>query len=139
MAEVDAAGRSVRDVVAHWHRIVDAGDPSQIAPLLAEDCVFMSPVVFTTQQGRGATALYLAAAMQVFDGTDFEYVATTIDEDRAVLEFTCTLDGTVVHGVDLVDVADGRIVRFTVMVRPLQGLRRLHDRMAAMLDSATGP
>ena len=128
--------RSTQQVVDEWHRIVDESDAGALRGVLAEDCVFRSPVVHTPQRGRTISAMYLASAMQVFEGSGFRYVAETVDERRAVLEFACELDGTHVNGVDLVDVVDGEIVRFTVMVRPLQGIQELHRRMGAVLAAA---
>jgi hypothetical protein len=125
-----------RDVVEEWHEVVRTGDSERLQRLLADDCSFHSPVVFTPQDGRARTALYLAAALEVFDGADFAYVGELVGDDRAVLEFTADLDGTHVHGVDIIDVEDDRIVRFTVMVRPLQGIDALHRAMASQLGAA---
>ncbi len=52
----------------------------------------------------------------------------------AVLEFTAELDGLSVHGIDMLRWgADGRLVEFTVMVRPFKGLTALMEQMAAEL------
>lgn len=128
---------TTRQVVAAWHDVVADGDPSGLDELLAADCTFLSPVVHTPQEGREATALYLAAAMQVFADTGFRYVGETVADGRAVLEFVCELDDTHVHGIDMIDVVDGRISRFVVMVRPLRGIQELRRRMARMLERST--
>lgn len=129
--------RTTRAVVEEWHDLVATGDTAALRSLLAEDCVFLSPVVHTPQEGRRITSLYLASAMRVFAGSGFTYVGETVEGDRAVLEFTADLDGTAVHGVDVIDVEDGRIARFTVMVRPLRGMEELRRRMALLLAEAT--
>ena len=54
-------------VLARWHDIVRSGDPSGLAEILAEDCVFWSPVVHRPQAGRDLTQLYLTGAMSVFN------------------------------------------------------------------------
>lgn len=55
----------------------------------------------------------------------------------AALEFVVELDGTTVNGVDLISWgADGRITEFKVMRRPLTAVNVVHQKMAALLQSA---
>ena len=55
-------------------------------------------------------------------------------EDSAVLEFSASLDGLTIHGVDMLTWGpDGRLTDFTVMVRPFKGLTKLMEHMAAEL------
>jgi hypothetical protein len=125
-------------VLSTWHDILEARDPSRLGEILAEDCVFHSPVVHTPQAGRELTALYLTGAMHVFnDG--FRYLKEVIDAPHAVLEFSCTLDGIDINGVDIITVnAEGLISEFKVMVRPLKAVNLLHERMRAMLEQLGG-
>jgi hypothetical protein len=52
-----------------------------------------------------------------------------------VLEFECVMDGILVNGVDMIAWnADGKIVDFKVMVRPLKGMQAVHAAMGAMLE-----
>ena len=52
-----------------------------------------------------------------------------------MLEFACELDGIVVNGVDIMTFdAEGKIVEFKVMVRPLKAVNLLHAKMKAMLE-----
>ena len=46
--------------------------------LLADDCVFHSPVVHTPQRGKDLTAGYLSAAMQVLGNGTFRYVREVV-------------------------------------------------------------
>jgi hypothetical protein len=51
-----------------------------------------------------------------------------------MLEFTTTIDGILVNGVDILHWdADGLITEFKVMVRPLKAIQVVHERMAALL------
>jgi hypothetical protein len=51
-----------------------------------------------------------------------------------VLEFEADLDGVYVEGVDILRWnAQGKLVGFTVMVRPLRGLQKLVELMAVQL------
>lgn len=128
------------DTLASWHHIVRHSDFAGLQQLLAEDCVFHSPVVHTPQRGRDLTAAYLAAAMQVLGNGTFRYMRQVVAERDAVLEFEAELDGIHINGVDLIHWNDdGRITDFKVMVRPLKAVNLLHQRMAAALAERGGP
>lgn len=110
-------------------------DPSGLNDLLAEDVVFYSPVVHTPQRGRKLAAWYLGAALQVFANPTFRYVREIVGPSDAMLEFETDIDGVLVNGVDIIKWDDtGRIVEFKVLLRPLQAINMVHQRMAAMLQ-----
>lgn len=117
-----------------WHEVVAKGDPALLDEILAEDCVFLSPVVHTPQRGRDITKLYLTGAMHVLnDG--FHYVKEVVSPEHAVLEFVCEIDGITVNGVDIISFDEqGRISEFKVMVRPLKAINMLHAKMQEMLQ-----
>ena len=116
-----------------WHDMMARGITDGLHDLLHPECVFWSPVVHTPQQGRDITFLYLSAAGQVFNA-DFHYVREVRDDDNAMLEFECTIDGVHVNGIDLIKVKDNLIFEFKVMVRPLKAVNKVHERMMAMLE-----
>jgi hypothetical protein len=121
--------------IARWHAIAAARDPSALPALLADDVVFVSPVVHTPQKGRAITVAYLSAALQVFGNETFRYVREVVGPSDAMLEFETTVDGVLVNGVDIIRWdGQGRITEFKVMVRPLKGMQAIHARMAAMLQ-----
>ena len=125
------------DTLAAWHRLVESQDPSGLDVLLAEDAVFHSPVVHRPQVGKALTRMYLAAAFRVFFNPTFRYVREVAGERDAVLEFMLELDGISINGVDMIRWDDeGRIVEFKVMLRPLKAVNLIHEKMAAMLQSA---
>jgi hypothetical protein len=67
------------------------------------------------------------------------YVSQWHDGASAVLEFEADLDGAYVQGVDLLRWnAEGKLVSFTVMVRPLRGLQKLVELMALQLSDVAG-
>lgn len=122
-----------------WHRLVRNPDPAGLDALLAEDVVFLSPVVHTPQRGRRLAAAYLDAAFRVFGNPTFRYVREIRGTADAVLEFECEIDGIQVNGVDLIKWNDaGKIVEFKVMLRPLKAINVVHERMAAVLQSLQG-
>ena len=125
-------------VLSSWHSVVEARDPTLLADLLADDVVFRSPAVFKPQEGKALTTAYLTAAITVL-GPTLRYVSEWTDDHSAVLEFEADLDGTHVHGIDMLRWNEvGQLTSFTVMVRPLRGLQKLIDLMAAQLTAAPG-
>lgn len=124
------------DTIAAWHDLVRRRSADGLDALLADEVVFHSPIVHTPQVGKALTTMYLTAALQVIANDTFAYVREIVGPRDAALEFRCEIDGIVVNGVDLIRWNDaGRIVDFTVMVRPLKAVNLLHAQMRAMLES----
>ena len=120
-----------------WHEIVEARDAKRLGDVLADGVVFHSPVVHTPQVGKAITMKYLRAAMEVLGAPDFHYVEEWHGERSAVLEFSMTLDGKALNGVDIIHWNEsGRITNFRVMVRPVKALMALMPAMAAVLEQA---
>lgn len=121
--------------IERWHRLVKDRDMRALHELLAEDVVFVSPVVHTPQAGRAITQAYLQAALQVLNNSSFRYLNEWFGADSAVLEFECAVDGITVNGIDMIHWdAQGRIDRFKVMVRPLKAVNKLHELMGRELQ-----
>lgn len=122
------------DPIERWRETAEARDPARLEGLLAKDVVFLSPVVHTPQRGKAVTTKYLAAALAVLGGADFRYVGQWLGESSAVLEFTTSIDGVEVNGVDIIGWnAEGLIDSFKVMLRPLKAIEAVRQRMAAAL------
>ncbi|MEP5763678.1 MAG: nuclear transport factor 2 family protein [Halieaceae bacterium] len=121
-------------VLERWHEVIKQGDTSLLADLIADDCVFYSPIVHTPQEGKELTMLYLSAATQVL-GENFHYVREVSDDHQAVLEFMGENEGISINGVDIFSWnEEGKIDNFKVMVRPLKAVNLLHAQMKAMLE-----
>lgn len=119
--------------VRAWHDLVAAPSEDRLREILAPDVVFHSPAVHTPQEGADRTFAYLWAALQVL-GPTLEYRHVWTDESSAVLRFTAVVGDKDVSGVDILRWnADGRLVEFTVMVRPLKALQALVVAMGAQL------
>ena len=84
-----------------WHHVMKEGDMVALYDLLHPDCVFISPVVHTPQEGREITYAYLRAANKALS-EDFQYVREVVQGNHAVLEFTVKVDGIFVNGVDII-------------------------------------
>lgn len=124
---------SVLDI---WHNIVRNRNARGIPALLADDVVFYSPVVHTPQNGKAITLVYLSAAVKVFGNESFRYVREIVGESDAVLEFETVIDGITINGVDMIRWnADGKIIEFKVMLRPLKAINIVHQKMGELLTS----
>jgi len=123
------------DVITAWHRLVQQRDMAALDSLLADDVVFHSPVVHTPQRGKAITTQYLRGALLVLNNASFRYEREIVGTHDAVLEFSTTIDGILINGVDLIRWNDaGRITDFKVMVRPLKAINLLHQKMGEMLQ-----
>jgi hypothetical protein len=128
-----------RSVIDRWHSLVAARDLTGLDELLADEVVFQSPAVHSPQVGRVLTRRYLEAALKVLNNESFRYVGEWFAERSAVLEFETVIEGLQLNGVDLITWdAEGRIVHFKVMVRPIKALQALMPLMAAELQRGAG-
>jgi hypothetical protein len=135
----------IKPVIDKWHAYLRGQLPGGLDELLDDDVVFYSPIVYTPQQGKAITTLYLQAAGMTLPGDSavssgggaggFHYTKEVLADDTAVLEFETTIEGKYVNGVDIIRCNDeGRIVEFRVMIRPLQAVNLVHQQMAATLE-----
>jgi hypothetical protein len=118
-----------------WHAYIKGGeDPAALRALLHADAIFHSPVVHTPQVGADKVFAYLHAAAHVLGGGDFAYAREVVGGDTAVLEFTRSIDGIAINGIDMIRFdADGKIIDFKVMVRPLKAMNKVWEMMGAQL------
>ena len=125
----------MNNTLALWHQCVKTRDISLLDDLIAENCVFLSPVVHTPQVGGEITRLYLAGALQVLGNEQFRYVKEVTSGQHAVLEFCTEVDDILVNGVDIMTFNDeGKISEFKVMLRPLKAVNVVHAKMKTMLE-----
>ena len=110
---------------------VEAGDHGAIAPLLAEQATFLSPVAFTPYRGREMVAAILRGAGRVFSDFRYEREIRSADGRDVALVFRARIDDREVHGCDFLRLDDaGLIEEFCVMVRPLSAATALSAAMA---------
>lgn len=127
----------MKSFLKNWHTFLETGNPKILDDLLSDEVIFYSPIVWTPQEGKQITKLYLMAAMQVFGGenSNFKYVNQVTDNKQFILEFVTIIDGVTVNGVDMIEVNDdGKIISFKVMVRPLKAINKVHEKMGEMLE-----
>jgi hypothetical protein len=139
----------IHDVLERWHQHLKGQLPGGLDVLLHEDCVFLSPVVFSPQQGREISKLYLSAAANVLPGDEavstpatnddehgkFRYTKKIAQGHHAMLEFETMVGEVSVNGVDIITCDDdGWITEFKVMMRPYKALDAVREQMAAMME-----
>jgi hypothetical protein len=126
--------------IEQWHQVIKSRDMRALRELLADEVVFVSPVVHTPQVGKDITFKYLAAAALVLNNDSFRYANQWYGPDSAVLEFECVVEGIAINGIDMIHWnTAGKIDHFKVMVRPLKAVNKLHELMGrALLAAASG-
>ena len=140
----------INTTIEKWKNHLRGKHPGGLDDLLADDVAFLSPIVFTPQRGKEITKMYLNAAFNTLgdeesnspptdSADDFHYIKEVLTGHHAVLEFETKLEGKYINGVDIISCNDdGKIVEFKVMIRPLQAVNLMHQKMAAMLESMKG-
>ncbi len=120
--------------LSRWMAQAEAHDMDALRAQLADNAIFVSPVVHTPQVGKELTYAYLSSADKVLGNDSFRYVQTLMDGDTAVLEFETEIDGISINGIDMIHWnAEGKIDHFKVMVRPMKAMNKVWDMMGAML------
>ena len=126
----------MNEPVSKWHEVVKNRDYNLLTEILHNDVIFYSPVVYSPQHGKDVTLKYLAAASEVFNSSNFQYIKEINNQNFASLEFTLTIDDTEINGIDLISWDDtGLITEFKVFIRPLQGVNLIHKLMQQMLEN----
>lgn len=131
--------RTVAASLATWHAMVASGDFVLLQSIVHPDAVFRSPVAHKPYHSAGALILALTTVSTVFEDFAYHREFTSADGLNIVLEFSAQVGGKALKGVDLIRFnAEGMIVEFEVMVRPLSALQALGAAMGARLAGGLG-
>ncbi len=117
-------------------KVLETRDAEAVEALLADDVVFSSPALFKPYAGRGATMVFLRAAMETFE--DFRYVRAYSEDDGRghVLMFAASVGGRQLEGADFIRLDEAGLVNeFRVMIRPMSGLVALAEAMAPRVEA----
>jgi hypothetical protein len=139
MADGPNAAERFRDAV-------DGRDVAAMVDAMAPGIELNSPTVTRPVVGRERVRAVFHILTELFE--DFEYVRTfdgdmvtadaTIASTRALM-FRCRIGDEQIEGIDVLDIDHSdQIARFTVLVRPMSGLRKLADSIAERMR-ASGP
>lgn len=121
--------------LAKWHRVVADKDMLLLRELLDENVEFHSPTVWQPKVGRDITLYILNMVLNIFQ--DFEYQRQWVDGNNFALEFSARVDDKLIKGIDLIRWNDeGKIIHFEVMLRPINGLQLMLDKMTQHLQDA---
>jgi len=122
-----------------WHNVVFERDMKTLSKILHDDVEFHSPTLWKPKVGRPITQYILQMVIDIFE--DFEYHRQWVNETKdgidMALEFSATVDGKNLKGIDLIHWnSEGQIVHFEVMIRPMNGLQMMFEKMTAKLQKA---
>ena len=121
---------AVAESLALWHAMIGKADMGELGSILHPKAVFRSPVAHTPYASAPVVQLFLTAASQVFEDFVYHRELASADGTSVMLEFSAKVNGKALKGIDLIQFdAEGRIVDFEVMVRPMSGLQALADEM----------
>ncbi|MBZ9795994.1 nuclear transport factor 2 family protein [Mesorhizobium sp. ES1-4] len=110
-----AARRSVEtaEIMRRFNDVFQRHDPSALAELVAEDCVIenTTPSPEGARRDGKAACVELWSAIATGPGTRFDLEETFVAGDRATIRWRYWMaDGHSLRGVNLMRVANGRIV-----------------------------
>lgn len=122
-----------------WYDYMKAHTSAGLLDQIADDAVFHSPVVHSPQSGKHMVFAYLNAAEGAFANSGFQYVdeIIAVDGRKAMLEFTCEIDGIHINGIDIIHWNEaGKIEKFKVLIRPMKAMNKIWKKMGEMLEKA---
>ena len=114
---------------------VEAGDHAAALATIADDVVFRSPAVHRPYHGKETVDGILRLVATVFE--NFRYTNEWRDGQTTILFFEAEVGDRELQGIDILEEDDdGKVARFTVMIRPLSGLQAVAGAMTARLGLA---
>ncbi|WP_270375826.1 MULTISPECIES: hypothetical protein [Marinicauda] len=121
---------TAHEFLSRWHEAVLAKDATALSAIIAEGCELRSPVVWTPTQDKDYLIHILQGVIETVDG--FAYRNEVIDGQDLILEFTGTVDGKGLVGIDKITLNEqGEMVLIEVLIRPLNTLMAFAERMRA--------
>lgn len=113
--DITTANRSgeTAEIMRRYNDVFQRHDPSALDDLVAQDCVIenTTPAPDGARRAGKAACVELWSAIATAPGTRFELEETFVAGDRATIRWRYWMaDGNSLRGVNLMRVADGRIV-----------------------------
>lgn len=123
--------------IQHWHSMAAAGDLSRLSEILDPEAVFRSPMAHKPYPGAAAVSLILNTVIQVFENFVYHREFASADGMSVILEFSAQVGDRELKGIDMIRFnAEGKIVEFEVMIRPMSGLQALGAEMGKRLANS---
>ena len=118
----------VKHFLENWHTAVRNRDRDLLASLVAEGCELHSPVIWKPSNDRHYILHILMGVIQIVE--DFDYRKEWVDGNELMLEFTGTVEGKGLVGIDKITLNDeGRMARIEVLIRPMNTLMEFAGKM----------
>ena len=114
--------------LARWHALVAARDAASLFGVLAEDVTMGPPPYWQKFEGVEIVQHLLGLVIETIE--DFSYHREWVNGAEIALEFTGHVGDIDLQGIDLISLDDdGRVCNLDVMVRPLNALVALKERI----------
>ncbi len=125
---------AVNASLEQWHSMITSKSLKALPELLDPKAVFRSPMAYKPYEGAQMVNVILNTVIQVFENFEYHRQLVSADGQSVVLEFSATVGDRQLKGIDMVQFnAEGKIVDFEVMIRPMSGLQALGDEMGKRL------
>ncbi|WP_300541695.1 hypothetical protein [Maricaulis sp.] len=118
----------VKHFLDTWHAAVRERSQAKLESIIAEGCELHSPVVWKPSADKHYLLHILMGVITNIEG--FAYRQDWIDGNEIMLEFTGTVDGKDLVGIDKITLDDaGKMARIEVLIRPLNTLVEFAGKM----------
>lgn len=120
-----------------WHKAVKQSDMEILSTIVAENASLLSPAFWKPREGKDKVLMVLAAVTETFQ--DLTYTKEWVDGDELILEFTTSVDGKQMKGIDRITLDEnGKLKEIEVLIRPMNGLMALaaalNERLTGVVD-----
>jgi hypothetical protein len=118
--------------LAEWHRVVRERDVAALAALLAPEVEIGAPPYWEPFRGAPITQHLLGLILATVEG--FTYQREWRDGGEPALEFRGRVGALELQGIDLISLdASGRIRRLDVLMRPVNTVNALIEKIAPLM------
>lgn len=118
------------EFIQRWRAWAQTHDPAGAEALFADNATLMSPAFYAPKQSKAYAVAVTCNALAVFE--NFRYVSEWRGDDGVILAFEANVGPHKLRGVDRFTLDDdGRITCLEVMIRPLNALAEVAERMKA--------
>lgn len=108
-------------------------DFGHVAPFLADDVTFRSPVLEAPWQTKAVLTRLGPAMVSILE--DVSFAEPAVSGQRAILSFTGTCSGVELEGTQVIDVDhSGLVTDMAILIRPLPALLAVARAMGAAVD-----
>ena len=123
----------VQGFLTEWHRIVTTKDLDGLREILADDITMGAPPYWDKLADKNLVHHLLGVIVNTIES--FEYHREWTAGAELALEFRGHVGEHQLQGIDLITLdGDGRVTNLDVLIRPLNSLVALRDRVAPKMQ-----